>query len=135
MNWEENLESAARSLGARLERPAPPVRRRLRTLPIAGGLAAVAVAALLAAWPRPRPDPVAPIAAEYAEAFRLEALLDQSSWDPEARRAFTEAMSRIDRAIEASHEALRRDPANPVHAELCHLAYDAKARLIRSYRR
>jgi hypothetical protein len=53
--------------------------------------------------------------------------------DPELRREFETALSHVERAIALAKEAVRRSPQEPAFAELCHVAYRAKVRLIHAY--
>ena len=125
MTWEENLRATARDLGRGLERahPNPPARRRIRVLPIA--VAVIAVAAVFAFRPR---DPAAAIENAYAGQFSVVRIDD-----PELRREFEAALAQIDRAIALAKDAVRRSPGDPAFAELCHLAFQAKVRLIQAY--
>ena len=127
MNWDDRLRSTAGELGKRLEvaHPNPRVRRRFR-LPVAGAAAALilGISAWLA-WPR---DPAAAIEAGYAAQMR-----DVRIDDPELRREFEAALAQVDRAIALANDAVRKSPKNPAFAELCHIAHQAKVRLIQAY--
>jgi len=126
MMSDDELRSVARALGARLETDPPkvPVRRRVRRV------ALIAIALMLGAGAfiaRPR-DPAAAIESAYAGRFaevRIE--------DPELRREFEAALAQVERAIALAKDAVRRSPGNTDFSELCHVAFQAKVRLIQAY--
>jgi hypothetical protein len=127
MTWEDDLRATSAELGRRLESAHwnPPRRTRVR------GRTAVALALVLGgvavlAWPAP--DPGAAIEAQYASQI-TEVRID----DAEVRREFDAALEQVNRAIALAKDALRRSPKNPAFAELCHVAYRAKVRLIQAY--
>ena len=125
MNWEDDLRSASRDLGRRLElaHPNPPRRRRIRPVVIAAAVG-LSVAAYVA-WPR---DPAAAIEKVYAPQF-----VEVRIQDPRLRLEFETAMAQVERAIAIAKDAVRRSPSDPAFAELCHLALKAKVRLIQAY--
>ena len=126
MNWEDDLRATARDMGRRLEQGhvRPPARRRVRAWVPAAAVLLLAGAVLLA-LPR---DPAASIERSYAGQFpaiRIE--------DPALRLEFETALAHVDRAIVLAKDAVRRSPDEPAFADLCHLAFQAKVRLIRAY--
>lgn len=125
MMSDDELRSVARALGAHLETDRPrPARRRVRRV------ALMTIALLLAAGAfvaRPR-DPAAAIESAYAGRFaevRIE--------DPVLRREYEAALAQVERAIALAKDAVRRSPGNPAFSELCHVALQAKVRLIQAY--
>lgn len=126
MSWEDDLRATARDLGRRLEREhvRPPARRRVRAwVPAAAVLLLAGVAYL--AVPR---DPAASIERAYAGQFPAVQIDD-----PALRLEFETALAHVERAIALAKDAVRRSPNEPAFADLCHLAFQAKVRLIRAY--
>ena len=127
MMREDELRTMAQALGSRLETAHPnvPVRRRLRgTTGVAAALLFLGAAVFIA---RPG-DPAAAIESTYADRFT-----DVRIEDPELRREFEAALAHVERAIELAKAAVRRSPENSAFADLCHVAFQAKVRLIQAY--
>lgn len=128
MTWEDKLRSTAGELGRRLEErhPKPPARRRVRLIP----WAAAAFLAAIAVWAVRPADPVAAIEAQYAGQM-ADVRIDDAGF----RREFEAAMAHVERAIALAKDAVRRSPGNEEFVRLCHLAHQAKVRLIQAYTR
>ena len=126
MTSENDLRATARDLGRRLEREhvRPPVRRRVRVWVPAAAVFLIAGAAFLA-FPR---DPADSIERAYAGQFAAVHIED-----PALRLEFETALAHVERAIALAKDAVRRLPNEPAFADLCHLAFQAKVRLIRAY--
>ena len=134
LEWERRLVAEAKSLGARQEHEAYITRRAVPSR-VLGAVACLMIIGLCI-WALHRThDPVARIESQYSDVERMERLLKNDRWSPEVRRTFRDAMSQVNQAIELSKQALRTSPADPDCAELVHVAYRAKRRLIETVER